>query len=143
MTATATAPVRESAITLPTFDLSYVIEQMSKKSKFAEWTPERFRKAQEEYRQFVALCRAFPERSLGISPDADEIWHRHILNTRRYIADCNTYFGEYFHHTPVCDKSENFEAQQETNKLSLEIFGVSRLPSSSMTCVGTGCMNNG
>ena len=34
----------------------------------------------------VALCRAFPRKAIGISCDADKVWHRHILNTRRYIA---------------------------------------------------------
>lgn len=132
-----------ATVVLPRFDLSYVIEQMSGKKQYADWSPERFKTAEEEYRRFLALCREFPDRSLGISPDADQIWHRHILNTRRYIADCEEYFGHYFHHTPVCKKEENFEAQQETNRLMLEIFGVSRLSSEQMTCVGTGCMNNG
>ncbi|MBF4254538.1 hypothetical protein EA007_27345, partial [Vibrio anguillarum] len=29
-----------------------------------------------------------------------EIWHMHILDTRAYMRDCDTLFGEYLHHYP-------------------------------------------
>jgi hypothetical protein len=126
---------------LPSFDLSYVEEQLA--ADFADWAPERHSKAVHDYRRFLALCRAYPDKSLGISPDADKVWHRHILNTRRYMADCHSFFGNYFHHTPVSWVEENAAAQQETNRLYLEVFGESRLSPDQMTCVGSGCMNNG
>jgi hypothetical protein len=139
----STAIRPDVTVVLPTFELSYVMAQLSTESQYADWTLERFEKAEAEYRRFLALCRAFSNRSLGISPDADKVWHRHILNTRRYIADCEVYFGHYFHHTPVCDDIENLAAQQETNELFLEVFGENRKPSTALTCVGKGCMNNG
>ncbi len=30
----------------------------------------------------------------------DEVWHAHILDTRRYAADCDCVFGEFIHHYP-------------------------------------------
>lgn len=83
---------------LPTFDLSYVEEQLAAKPEFADWSPERFRNAIEEYRQFCFLAKH--DSSAIPTKDADEIWHRHILNTRLYFSDCEAYFGHYLHHKP-------------------------------------------
>lgn len=30
----------------------------------------------------------------------DEIWHRHILDTRSYAEDCDLWFGAFIHHRP-------------------------------------------
>lgn len=30
----------------------------------------------------------------------DTIWHYHILDTRAYAKDCQSVFGEFFHHYP-------------------------------------------
>ena len=30
----------------------------------------------------------------------DAIWHRHILNTKKYMADSDEYLGRYLHHNP-------------------------------------------
>lgn len=34
----------------------------------------------------------------------DEMWHEHILDTRKYSDDCQTVFGYYLHHTPANPK---------------------------------------
>jgi hypothetical protein len=134
---------QEPDLTLPEFDLSDVMDQLMSDASYTDWTLERLKDAVDEYCRFLALCRAFPHKSLGIGPDADKIWHRHILNTRKYMGDCQSYFGQYFHHTPLSTEAENIAAQRETNDLFLQIFGISRLPTKECTCVGSGCMNNG
>lgn len=132
-------------VSLPMIDLSYLIEQMRKDCPYSEWSPGRLEAALEEYRRFWALCKHYPQSSLGISADADKIWHRHILNTRRYAEECKSYLGFFLHHTPVFDESENEVAQMETNRLWLELFGETRAQSENgrSSCVATGCMNNG
>lgn len=106
------------AVALPTFDLSFIMEQRVRHGELSTWTPERFSQAVNNYRQFLADCKAQPldydknkygpgwnvdgsRNQTGL--DVDEIWHTHILNTTRYIADCEEYFGYYLHHTPMCD----------------------------------------
>lgn len=32
--------------------------------------------------------------------DIDRFWHEHILDTRRYVADCTELFGGFLHHYP-------------------------------------------
>lgn len=36
----------------------------------------------------------------AIIQEADEIWHGHIVYTKRYRADCKRIFGRYLDHTP-------------------------------------------
>jgi hypothetical protein len=42
----------------------------------------------------------FPAAALSPTRAIDEVWHRHILDTRTYAADCDRLFGAYFHHDP-------------------------------------------
>ena len=85
---------------LPTFDLSYVVDQLSHKPEYSGWTPGRFEIAEKEYRRFLTLCKMHPDQPITPGRDVDSIWHRHILNTKRYMVDSQDYFGYYLHHSP-------------------------------------------
>lgn len=89
-----------SSVNVPAFDLSYVVEQLSHKFEYKSWSPERFVAAEAEYRRFLTLCKMFPNERLIPGRDVDSIWHRHMLNSRRYMQDCEQYFGYYLHHQP-------------------------------------------
>lgn len=74
------------------------------------------------YRQFLTLRQRYPERTLVPSALIDLVWHYHILDTRKYIDDCDRLFGGYLHHDPyfgIDDNSlaENQEAWADTCKL--------------------------
>jgi hypothetical protein len=88
------------AVSLPAFDLTNVVEQLSHKKEYYYWTPERFESAVLEYRKFLHLCKHNPEARLIPGRDVDTIWHRHMLNSRQYMEDCDRYFGYYLHHNP-------------------------------------------
>src|SRR5690606_633847 len=94
---------------------------------YSSWTPQRFASAVEEYRRFLALCRLYPTIALIPGRDVDTIWHRHILNTERYMVDCQAYFGYYLHHRPhsrIESVSEQpNEAWLRTLRLYEEVFG--------------------
>jgi hypothetical protein len=112
---------------LPTCDLSYVVEQLSHKPEYSGWTPERFIGAVKEYRRFLNLCKIHSNQSLIPGRDVDSIWHRHILNTKKYMTDCQSYFGYYLHHSPhsrieVGTKNAN-DAWLNTLYLYEEAFG--------------------
>ncbi|HEU4561412.1 MAG TPA: hypothetical protein VFS20_26400 [Longimicrobium sp.] len=57
------------------------------------------------------------------------MWHYHILDTRAYHRDCQTLFGEYFHHFPYFgmrgeEDEQNLErAFKMTGVLYEEAFG--------------------
>jgi len=142
MTKPALTLVKEPLpVVLPDFDLSFVTEQLSSYPEYADWDESRFAEAEMEYRRFLALCRSYPDRLIGLSIDADHIWHQHVLNTRRYVDDCNNYFGAYFHHSPVVDEVDHLESQRQTEALYLEVFGEPRVLHVTATCTG-GCMCN-
>lgn len=67
-----------------------------------------------EYRRFLALRMAHPEAEIVPCRSVDEMWHRHILDTRAYAADCDRIFGSFVHHFPY------FGLRGEADALALE-----------------------
>jgi hypothetical protein len=57
--------------------------------------------AQLLYEAYLSLLIAFGQQSILAPPvAADKFWHYHILDTRKYMQDCQYLFGEYLHHYP-------------------------------------------
>lgn len=94
------------ATALPVFDLSFLVEQLCRKSQFKDWTAERFSQAVDDYREFLVLCKEEPNLIHEPTKDVDEIWHRHILNTKEYARDCQSYFGYFLNHIPKVKAAE-------------------------------------
>ncbi|WP_343559527.1 glycine-rich domain-containing protein [Kiloniella sp. b19] len=66
-----------------------------------EWTSEGVRDAISQYRNFMFLLYKYSEtHRLVPSIEVDEIWHHHILDTRKYFEDCEKVYGRYMHHFP-------------------------------------------
>ncbi|HJV33365.1 MAG TPA: hypothetical protein VJ694_05045 [Patescibacteria group bacterium] len=60
------------------------------------------------YQRFLVLRVLHPDKRIRPMAGADALWHAHILDTRRYHADCQAIFGEYLHHDPgVVDGSQD------------------------------------
>ena len=63
-----------------------------------------------QYRIFLQLHFEKHGSILIPTKDIDEMWHAHILHTRKYVAFCKDVFGCYLHHNPhareVSDKNE-------------------------------------
>jgi hypothetical protein len=57
-------------------------------------------RAEAGYRQFLKLAAKYPDVPVVPSEAVDEFWHMHILDTRRYAADCERIFGYILHHDP-------------------------------------------
>ena len=59
----------------------------------------------------------------------DKFWHAHILDTRKYIEDCERVFGCYLHHFPYFgmrgadDAAALARAGERTRALYEEEFG--------------------
>lgn len=66
------------------------------------WEKDAATKAIEKYRKFLFIQAKYRHDFEYIPPtlELDEIWHNHILETKRYHKDCDILFGEYFHHYP-------------------------------------------
>ena len=79
-----------------------------------------------EYRQFLYLIAENQDKTVVPWSEAmDEFWHEHILDTRKYEADCLAIFGQVVHHNPHLTKGspKQREAFRETKTMYISAFG--------------------
>jgi hypothetical protein len=67
------------------------------------------------YRRFLYLSSIYNEKIIVPSKDIDTFWHTHILDTQKYIYDCENLFGRYLHHFPY------FGMRGKQDRIQLEI----------------------
>lgn len=103
------------------------------------WTDETLAEAELNYRRFLALNMLHQSESLVVNQILDDYWHQHILDTRKYAADCQKLFGFFLHHYPYfgMDGEEDRQRLQEgfayTQQLWEESFGESLTGQSKLT----------
>jgi hypothetical protein len=102
------------------------------------WADEKADLAISEYRDFLQLIFLYPHERLVPGPGVDEVWHMHVLDTRKYAADCNQIFGYFVHHIPSYgdDSSPESNARERTVALYQAVFN--RTPNLS-TCGACCC----
>ena len=64
------------------------------------WDVKRASLVEKQYKAFLFLMGTKHDHMFVPTLDIDEMWHTHILDTQKYMADCVEYFGEYIHHYP-------------------------------------------
>lgn len=78
--------------------------QKRKMTEVFGWDPDIVLEMEDLYIKFLALHKTLWSfgQSFTIIPNRiiDEFWHAHILDTAKYMDDCNKIFGSYFHHFP-------------------------------------------
>ncbi len=100
---TKTAEEKEKAIY--ELDLSKVkAKYLSKKSWWWKlWNDAD--QVEKDYREFLRLIAVNAGQSfVPWTQDLDDLWHEHILDTRKYNEDCMAIFGEVIHHNPHLPK---------------------------------------
>jgi hypothetical protein len=129
MTNELQVPSLEEAKTyIDSIDFSQVVDRMVKKNK---WKRVDVLKACELYRHFLFLQRKYGDDvgELPPSEDIDEFWHNHLLDTKKYMNDCDHIFGRYLHHYPYLGmdgKTSEADAAgffQKTQELHYKEFG--------------------
>src|SRR4051794_12962763 len=78
-------------------DLSPINEKLQNDNP-TRWIDEAISEAEANYRRFLALNLLHPTETLSVNKTLDEYWHAHILDTRKYAADCEMVFGFFLHH---------------------------------------------
>ena len=87
-------------------DLGLIKEKLIERAQFGREKDsppislERLDEAIVDYRRYLFLNLKYPGFPVAPSYDIDEVWHQHILFTRKYAADCQSIFGEMRHHVP-------------------------------------------
>ncbi len=95
---------------IQSLDLTSVMARLKRESGLNDET---LTKAETQYRQFLQLCL----NDTGSVPTelADKVWHCHIIDTKKYAADCEALFGEFMHHNPHIETNQALaEAAQQT-----------------------------
>jgi hypothetical protein len=64
------------------------------------WSREVVERMELEYKRYLTLVANYPREAIVPDKDVDKFWHAHILDTRKYIDDCERVFGYYLHHFP-------------------------------------------
>jgi hypothetical protein len=93
------------------------------------WSRDQCDVVEKWYKRFLTLNLLYPEESIVPTKEIDEFWHYHILDTRKYADDCQSAFGNFFHHFPYFgmrdeeDSKNHKEAVNNTKNLFLCEFG--------------------
>ena len=91
-----------------------------------QWSRAQVEFAELEYKRMLTLLLWNPGLRHPIVPIGlvDEIWHRHILDSRAYHADMQTLFGEYLHHFPYLGfrTKESLHLKREAFELSCRLY---------------------
>jgi hypothetical protein len=96
-----------------------------------DWSDFKINQNIQFYQQFLALSLMYKDIAIGITEDADKVWHTHIYDTSKYLVDCQLVFGGYFHHFPYfglrgIEDSKNLQiAAKKSHELYIEHFGIS------------------
>jgi hypothetical protein len=64
------------------------------------WSAQHADKMEVAYKRYLILHAKHPDVMLAPEQDIDRFWHMHILDTRKYAADCEATFGHFLHHFP-------------------------------------------
>lgn len=121
MTAIRRGGMRE----IDTLDLSHIRKKLTDPTGEYAWSDEKANLAIDEYRDFLRLIFSYPRERLVPGPGVDEVWHLHVLDTRRYAPDCDRIFGYFVHHIPgYSDETASDPAARErTVTLYQTLFG--------------------
>ena len=86
------------------------------------WTAEHVDRIELAYRRFLVLRAKFPQAQIAPTRDIDAFWHAHILDTRKYAADCERIFGEFVHHYPYLGLLGDQDKLQQAGDTLRELF---------------------
>jgi len=127
------------------FDLTPIKYKLVKEQN---WTLDRAELVEAQYKAFLFLLGNKEGRFFIPTLDIDEMWHTHILDTRKYMDDCATLFGEYIHHYPyfgMKDGEEEIKARKlfaETCETLLSDFDI-KVKGLKFACCSSGSCSSG
>jgi hypothetical protein len=116
---------------IDTLDLSPIKFKLVDPRHGHGWPLARANKAEADYKLFLRLNYLVGDEEIIVpGSDVDEFWHYHILDTRKYEADCLRLFGRLIHHYPYfgmkdADDAERLKSATERTRILYEqILGV-------------------
>lgn len=81
---------------IDSLDLDSVTNKLVNKYK---WKKQDAKECEKLYKNFLFLNFKYgKDISLVPTEEIDVFWHEHILDTKKYMNDCDYVFGKYLHH---------------------------------------------
>lgn len=99
--------------------------QNEKLISYSGWKSEKVMAVEALYKEWLILHKVYGDKfALAPNKALDEYWHYHILDTKKYMADCDLVFGYYLHHYPYFGLTEAEPAQdlEQGFLLTQELF---------------------
>lgn len=144
----ATVPLEKRVLRVQELDLEPIKFKLVHDSDGESWTVDRVDRVERDYKRFLELVlrNLLSGRLESIVPskEVDEFWHAHILDTAKYMGDCEYCFGFYLHHFPYLGLRGAEDAQklkkhfQSTREYYREVFGEQCISEGSSVCTSCG-----
>lgn len=115
---------------LESLDLKLIAQKLMHPNHGQGWTRQQVDRAIANYKRFLHLLYLYPHSTIVPTQEIDEVWHQHILDTRKYDQDCQWLFGYFVHHYPYFGMGSDAEQQaletafSRTQSLFVEQFGI-------------------
>jgi hypothetical protein len=94
-------------------DLTSIKAKLMNKESGEGWSLSYADTVEFEYRRFLYLVKRFPSEPVAPRFDVDVFWHYHILDTKKYAADCEQIYGYFLHHCPSIRRQGEDEIVQD------------------------------
>jgi len=92
--------VEQTIAAIEALDLSLIKFKATRAEDGYGWSTEYADQMELAYKRYLILHAKYPAMVLAPEQDIDRFWHMHILDTRKYAADCDASFGHFVHHFP-------------------------------------------
>ena len=90
----------QTVAAIQALDLGMIKFKATRREDGYGWSDEYADAMEVAYKRYLILHAKHPEMTLAPEQDIDRFWHMHILDTRKYAADCEATFGHFLHHFP-------------------------------------------
>ena len=97
-----TKPEQEVVAAIQALDLESVKVRMMDPELGEGWTRDYADRIEMAYKTYLSMLVKYQDdaEDIMLAKDVDEFWHTHILQTSKYMRDCESVFGAYLHHNP-------------------------------------------
>jgi hypothetical protein len=121
-------------------DLDPILVTLTCREEGVNWTVAKAKLMESWYRKYLYLIKLNPDTTIVPTKEIDTFWHTHILDTKKYMADCEILFGRYIHHFPYFgmrgeqDRQNLETAFSQTEDLFHKHFGESPISTGIADC---------
>ena len=121
--------LEQTVAAIQALDLSLIKFKATRSEDGYGWSHAYADQMEVAYKRYLILNAKHPELMLAPEQDIDRFWHMHILDTRKYAADCEATFGYFLHHFPYLglrgegDEEVLQSAFEDMQRLYREEFG--------------------